>query len=467
MAVAGPSVPWGQQSLLDELLEALDSDPNNVEAKRMLIDQYRSLGWEDAAADLTREVEGRPPLPSRKGNGASDAAPPPLPPPYVAMDMGDAGNQGWSVEQLKEGYVALRSEAEALLEEMVIFQQLAPDMDCGQDMADLAALCEGRMFSVARRTVGKGFYSSTETRSLTLTTTGKGKKPVRKPVGTPSTASTAGLRGFGGVPTSVSAVATAARGDPSGALETVINDFKAVVHWQRSSGTTVDDVQVRATLRKRVVALRSALPKELAHLSSNALMHIEHELLKKTYNNTETMLGDPVSDIPRANFWVSEDNYAWDMAELVQAIKASKGSLRNPLTKDPFSVADIEAIIRHPLGKDVAAVQIEQKKLKHGVRPETIKRLKAMAAVLLSDDTENSAPSYAAVDEFLSYVATLPEMERETIDKLKVPAVDSHTRQPFDDTIGDAVRDAKGNRICFHKAGDLVKQAAEFLGKGQ
>ena len=66
----------------------------------MLIDQYRNLGWEDAAADLTREVEGRPPWPSRKRNGASDATPPP---PYVAMDMGDAGNQVWSVEQLKEG----------------------------------------------------------------------------------------------------------------------------------------------------------------------------------------------------------------------------------------------------------------------------------------------------------------------------------------------------------------------------
>lgn len=301
MAVAGPSGLWGQQSLLDELLEALDSDPNNVEAKRMLIDQYRNLGWEDAAADLTREVEGRPPWPSRKGNGASDATPPP---PYVAMDMGDAGNQVWSVEQLKEGYVALRSEAEALLEEMVIFQQLAPDMDCGQDMADLAALCEGRMFSVARRTVEKGFYCSTAMGSPAVT--GKGKKPARKPVAN-STSAVAGVQnGYGGVPASVSAVATAVRSDRGGALETVIKDFEDVVRWQRTLGTTVDDEQVRATLRKRVVALRSALPKELAHLSSDALMHIEHELLKKTYNNTETMLGDPVSDIPRANFWVSK-----------------------------------------------------------------------------------------------------------------------------------------------------------------
>ena len=86
-----------------------------------------------------------------------------------------------------------------------------------------------------------------------------------------------------------------------------------------------------------------------------------------------------------------------------------------------------------------------------------------MAVILLEDDTENNHPSHAAVDDFLSYVATLPENERKAIDKLRVPAVDNHTGLPFDDTIGDAVRDAKGNRICVHKAGDLLKQAANFL----
>ena len=119
--------------------------------------------------------------------------------------------------------------------------------------------------------------------------------------------------------------------------------------------------------------------------------------------------------------------------------------------------------MRHPLGKDIAAVQVEQSQLRSGVRPETVERLRSMATILLHDDSENSWASHEAVDAFLSYAATLPEAERTAIDKLKVPAVDSHSNQPFDDTIGDAVRDAKGNRICFHKAGDLLRQAAEHL----
>ena len=164
-------------------------------------------------------------------------------------------------------------------------------------------------------------------------------------------------------------------------------------------------------------------------------------------------------------FWTSEDGYAWNMSELVQAIKANKGAMRNPLSRENFTVADVEAVVRHSVGKELAALQIEQSKLRKGVRQETISRLQAMAKVLLEDDTENSHLSHDAVDNFLSYVATLPANERATIDKLRVPAKDSHTGQPFDDTIGDAVRDAKGNRLCFHKAGDVLKQAAEFLKK--
>jgi hypothetical protein len=68
-------------------------------------------------------------------------------------------------------------------------------------------------------------------------------------------------------------------------------------------------------------------------------------------------------------------------------------------------------------------------------------------------------------DEFVAYLATLPKAEQEAIDRLRVPARDSHTGQAFDCTIGDAVRDAKANRICVHKTGDLLSQAATYLRK--
>lgn len=83
----------------------------------------------------------------------------------------------------------------------------------------------------------------------------------------------------------------------------------------------------------------------------------------------------------------------------------------------------------------------------------------------MEDQTADSIPSRKAVDTFMAFVATLPAKEQTAIDKLRVPAVDSHTGQKFDTSIGDAVRDAQGNRICFHKTGDLIRQAVLHLQK--
>jgi hypothetical protein len=57
----------------------------------------------------------------------------------------------------------------------------------------------------------------------------------------------------------------------------------------------------------------------------------------------------------------------------------------------------------------------------------------------------------------------VPELEQKAIEHLKCPAKDSHTGQSYDFSIGEAVRDAKGNRVCFHKTGDFIKQAATYL----
>jgi len=57
----------------------------------------------------------------------------------------------------------------------------------------------------------------------------------------------------------------------------------------------------------------------------------------------------------------------------------------------------------------------------------------------------------------------VPEAEQKAINELRCPAKDSHTGQSYDFSIGQAVRDAKGNRVCFHKTGDFIKQAAVYL----
>jgi hypothetical protein len=137
--------------------------------------------------------------------------------------------------------------------------------------------------------------------------------------------------------------------------------------------------------------------------------------------------------------------------------------MRNPLSRQMFTTNDIRSIVRHPLGKPLAQMEIEQKNLKLGVRQSTIEQLDKLQSMLLADQSADSIPSRQAVDEFMAYLATLPESEQYSIDKLRVPAVDSHTGQKFDTSIGDNIRDAQGNRVCFHKTGDLIRQAVAHL----
>ena len=457
-------------SLLGELLDAIDQDSSNVEASKLLAQQYQLLEWHDAAADIAeaalaysphdREAQailaacrGRSRLQTdTSGDGLSNGSHDALAIPSTEVRV-VAETQ--TVERLSDGYKALRKEAEELVEELLVFQRLAPDVDLIQQMADLTGLSNGKMFSVAKRKIHNAEGNPTATGREEASATDKKVKKVEIRLGSPCSAVI---------------LASSMKRNPTTALEIAIEDFTDLVHWcprNRGLGAIADMDFVRNALRKRVEALVPGLPTKMRSLPSQAFMHVEHEVLKKSYVNSETMYGDPVSDIPRSNFWVSEDGYAWDVEELVQAIKAKKGATRNPLSNENFTSTDIEAIIIHPVGKHLAALQVEQSELVKGVRLETVARLKSMATALLNDLSGNTLPSHQAIDDFLAYVSTLPAVEREAIDKLRVPAVDSHSGQRFDDTIGDAVRDAKGNRICLHKAGDVLKQAAEFLSRSR
>lgn len=436
---------WQQTSLVDDLLTTIENDPTSLDARKLLIEQYESLGWDEAAAGEARTIiELFPTAPettellSRYGTRATEK--PKKNKQKQARKPVKSTNSGkhsaLDVQQLGVEYIVLQDDAKSLLRELSVLAGLAPKIDCKDRIAELTGLSEGRMFSAARGKCGQA----------------EGKSPVGK----------------GGALRSARAVGASMKADRKKAFDIAFSDLESVLDRTLAPGqATTDQDAKRETLRKRADAIKSAVPADFAHLSFEALMHIEHEKLQKTYQNSETMLGDPIADIPRSDFWVSEDGYAWDVDELVQAIQAAKGAMRNPLTKEPFSTSDVAAIIRHPKGKQLAALEVEQKQLKKGVRQDTITKLQLLSAVLLVDMSENSQPSHEAVDAWLLYVATLPPAEQEAIDKLRVPAVDSHSGQPFDDTVGDAVRDAKANRLCFHKAADFLRQAADFLGKSK
>lgn len=250
-------------------------------------------------------------------------------------------------------------------------------------------------------------------------------------------------------------------------LDLIIADFEEVLEHHISSNPVADSESLRKRLLKRKTLLEAAVPAHLAEQIERALTHVEHERLSargKNYANTETMLGDAVGDIPRANLLVTEDNYAWDMSELRSALTASSGVMRNPLTKMMFTPTDVRRILSHPLGTPLKPLTLAQSQLKRGVRPDTVVRLRELSRVILADQSEDARGSMVALDEFMVYMAALPAGEQSVLDELKVPGRDSHSGLDFDYTVGESVRGAKSARTCFHKTGDFLGQAARWLG---
>ena len=261
----------------------------------------------------------------------------------------------------------------------------------------------------------------------------------------------AAIQGLRPVSARETARAVAATGSKDKIQALLVADLESVVTWALSQSPPLALDAIRDRLVKRHTLLEAALPEAVSRATADALAIVERKHLKKKYANTETMLCDPVEDIPAAHFFVSEDNYAWDMEELANALAVNGAVMRNPLSKQMFSEADIRNILAHPLGERLKPIQLGQDQLKGGVRPDTVAKVHALGKVLLADQTEDAAPSRGATDEFLAYVATLPTAEQKTLDELKIPARDSLNGQPYDCTIGQSVKDSKANLTCFHK----------------
>ncbi|KAF2855035.1 hypothetical protein T440DRAFT_464345 [Plenodomus tracheiphilus IPT5] len=450
--------------LISELLEEISRNSPAIAARKLLIEHYMSVGWLDAALDnatelrrlapgdsdvakLLRILEKKPlppapenaqkpvsvsvssisKVPQREWDPKTDRykvitkpkhSEKPQSPILVAHFDRDAARQ-----DLLQEYIALQTKAAFVLTNLIHLRTLQKKADVAQslEISKVEAIAHGHGTSLSSR-----------------------PEPPR----------------------STRSVARTVRDRPADATEILVTDLEYAMEWMRApygEPSNLNTDHVRECLVKRKNMLRDALPDQLKIHCDLALMHMEHEHLERNYANTETMLMDDVRDIPRENFYVTEDNYAWDISELVDAIKANSGVLRNPLSKEMFTPHDIKGILMHPLGKPLGALAVEQHEMAKGIRTATIEKMEALAGILLEDQSSDTMPSRIAVDEFLAYVATLPEVEQKAIDEFQCPAKDSHTGQSYDFSIGESVRDAKGNRVCFHKTGDFIKQAAAHL----
>jgi hypothetical protein len=391
-------------ALISELLEEISRNSPAVAARKLLVEHYISVGWLEAATENAKELrtlaprdkdvayfleilqkKPDPPTAEKQTPSISSAAVPnarvwdPRTGRYKKATSDDYTRKDSAVstpelngdietarQDLTQGYQALRAKAKSVLSDLMRLQSLQKKvgLPSSQNIAKIQTIAD-------------------------------------RGVSTPPNKS--------GPPGSSRSIARTIRDSPEAAMELAITDLEDTMKWVRESHgqqSSASDDAVRDVLVKRGEAVQSALPDNLRIYCELALMHMEHEYLKRNYVNTDTMLGDEVKDIPRANFYVTEDNYAWDMDELVQAISANNGVLRNPLSKDMFTPKDVKGILLHPLGKPLAALGVEQREMSKGVRAETITQMERLATVLLEDQSSDTVPSRVAVDEFLAYIAT-------------------------------------------------------------
>ena len=451
-STSGQPISPPDLSLISELLETIERSPPSIEAWKLLVQHYMSCGWLDAARDSVSELllidcnDGDAQMLRKMLFQEQRAVPGPANPSKkdtprkYTIPATELKNINEGRSQLSNGYKALFSKAKVLHWEMNMLRDLFQQRP-----------------KIDRSTVE--FESTFQRNHSAVEALAEGRLgPSQKVASKPGAART---------------VARQMEQNPTRALDIAIQDLTDMADWLRSakrpaqaaaaSGGEIDNDSIREALVKRTQALTSALSRELQPVASTAQMHFEHEVLKRTYVCSETMYGDPVSEIPRERFWVSEDGYPWDMEELAMAITSNGGVMRNPLSRQLFTPSDVKAIVSHALGKPLAALQLAQSELSKGVRPQTIDQLANMSKILLGDDSADQMASRHVIDEFLAYVATLPDAEQKALDGLRVPARDSHTGQAFDSTIGEAVRDAQGNRVCVHKIGDFLGQAANHL----
>jgi hypothetical protein len=465
-ASSSASVPDIDMSILSDLYEQIEQNPPALEARIILIQQYTEAEWFDSARGAIQALLSIDPFNNEaillsevvsereRETGKTKPIPTPTPSPRTPIAKVQLNEDLEQVKlELQLGYEALRTHAEKLLRESRLIRDLA-DKNAGSNSA---SPFKGKgisfPFSNGPEKQDNAFLARFDAHIVNLTALSSGRVSSVIRVRQPSGART---------------IAREMESSPLKAVDIAVADLDSMARWLRSTDSSISGDELRDVLVKRVQALSTALPEDMKVHATTALMHAEHEVLQRKYlYGDETMLGDPVSEIPRARFWVTEDGYPWDMDELASAIASNGGVMRNPLSRQMFSVNDIRAIVQHPLGKRLAALEMEQKSLSQGVRPKTIDEIEKMATVLLADMSEDQMESRHVVDAFLAYTATLPASEQKALDDLRVPAKDSHTGQGFDTSVGEAVRDASGNRVCFHKTGDFLKQAASHLRKKQ
>jgi hypothetical protein len=398
MAASGSGGP--DMAYIAELYENISREPPAIGARKLLIEHYMSVGneWLEGALDEAKQVKILAPLDPEVTSLLQllEKKPEPPAPETKPVPVASAADlREWNAKTARHKSKAIsKRPGAASVQEIEDIDEARQDLTTGyRNMRAKTNNVLGHLLRLQFLQAKAGLLQLKNVEKVQAIIDGQKAGTISK------------TRPQG----SACAVARHVRDNSKEATKFVIADLEESMDWLRApdgkpSGANNDNI--RDALVKRKNAIESALPDELKIHCELAFMHVEHEHLDRNYVNDETMLGDEVKDIPREDFYFTEDNYAWSMDELVQAIQANSGVLRNPLSKEMFTPKDIKGILMHPSGQPLAALRVEQKELSKGVRTETIDRMEKLSNVILDDNSSDTIPSRTAIDEFLVYIAT-------------------------------------------------------------
>lgn len=447
-----PNLSSDDYVLLNELWTTIEQDPACLEVRKVLVEQLTAFGWIDAAVDAALEV-----LKLQPSDAAMQAFVEAHRPASNVISCGKGMQRFRALSKMG----TVRAKTTIIKVEKVPMPKTDEErLKLEKEFSDAVNALQERATHLAR-----DMQAVADMRQFKKPPIDREKEIERLNDimnGQFKVIATANSNSARAVARKIDAETDYAK-----AMDIAVIDLEAICSRLKGQSNSQSNDSIRETLAKRCRIITTALrSSSFTDHPTLALMHMQHERLGKTYHNTETMYGDTIESIERADFFASEDNYAWSMEELTAAITSNSGIMRNPLSKEMFTPTDVSRMIAHPVGSKLAAMKLAQDKMSRGVRPSTIAFLEKLAKTFLADMSEDQASSRGVLDEFLAHLATLPKDEQDAIDNLRVPAKDSHTGQEFDSSIGDAVRDARANKICIHKTGDLLGQAARWL-KGQ
>jgi len=320
-------------ALIGELLETIERHPPGIEARKLLAYHYISVNWMEAARDSAQELSklspldneikallstlkdvGKPPPPYTPQTISNPIAKPAVPTtPRISLRSTQpvlSKDQDARQRQLAQGYESLLDRAKNLLRETTLLRDLT------QGSTEPATPTTG---SSIMNVLGS-FFSSGKKKDDNVAARFEKHIPDLAAISEGRISSVVRVQ----QPGSVRTVARAMQKKPDKAVDIAFDDLEAMARWlssPSSSSSPLDNDGVREALVKRVRGLEAALPDTLKAHSLTALMHVEHEVFKKSYiGGDTTMLGDPVSEIARASFLVTEDGYAWVCSIVTRSI---------------------------------------------------------------------------------------------------------------------------------------------------